>query len=45
MTDIGPALVKLANAVGAEDYNILQNNGAKAHQLVKHVHFHSNASH
>ncbi len=28
------------NATGAEHYNILQNNGAPAHQAVFHVHFH-----
>jgi histidine triad (HIT) family protein len=27
-------------ASGARDYNILQNNGAPAHQAVFHVHFH-----
>jgi histidine triad (HIT) family protein len=37
-------LPRLSRAVmkasGAEDYNILQNNGAAAHQAVMHVHFH-----
>jgi histidine triad (HIT) family protein len=28
------------NATGATSYNILQNNGADAHQAVMHVHFH-----
>jgi histidine triad (HIT) family protein len=28
------------NATGATSYNILQNNGAAAHQAVFHVHFH-----
>ncbi len=41
---LGRALVKIANAVvkatGTEQYNILQNNGADAHQAVFHVHFH-----
>ncbi len=41
---LGAALVKVAKAVvqatGATDYNILQNNGAIAHQAVFHVHFH-----
>ncbi len=41
---LGAALVTIAqavvNATGATDYNILQNNGAKAHQAVFHVHFH-----
>eukprot|EP01126_Amoeba_proteus_P037566 TRINITY_DN3881_c0_g1_i6.p1 TRINITY_DN3881_c0_g1~~TRINITY_DN3881_c0_g1_i6.p1 ORF type:complete len:151 (-),score=19.72 TRINITY_DN3881_c0_g1_i6:43-495(-) len=40
MADVGSLLVKVANAVGASDYNILQNNGAIAHQVVQHVHFH-----
>ncbi|MEZ6017784.1 MAG: HIT domain-containing protein [Planctomycetota bacterium] len=41
---LGAALVKVARAVltatGAEHYNVLQNNGAPAHQAVFHVHFH-----
>src|SRR5687768_5586774 len=41
---IGRVLPRLARAVmavsGARDYNILQNNGAPAHQAVFHVHFH-----
>lgn len=41
---IGRALPRLCRAVmqvsGTEDYNILQNNGAPAHQAVFHVHFH-----
>src|SRR4051812_16908337 len=28
------------SAVGCDDYNVLQNNGAAAHQAVFHVHFH-----
>eukprot|EP01090_Pellita_catalonica_P006039 TRINITY_DN1623_c0_g1_i1.p1 TRINITY_DN1623_c0_g1~~TRINITY_DN1623_c0_g1_i1.p1 ORF type:complete len:137 (-),score=20.33 TRINITY_DN1623_c0_g1_i1:14-424(-) len=40
MSEIGGKLVKIAKAVGAADYNILQNNGAAAHQAVPHVHFH-----
>ncbi|KAL8942007.1 MAG: hypothetical protein Q9211_001581 [Gyalolechia sp. 1 TL-2023] len=31
---------KLATATKAENYNILQNNGRIAHQVVDHVHFH-----
>lgn len=31
---------KIAVAQGTENYNILQNNGRIAHQLVDHVHFH-----
>jgi histidine triad (HIT) family protein len=41
---IGRVLPRLCRAVlhasGATDYNILQNNGASAHQAVFHVHFH-----
>lgn len=41
---LGEALVHVAQAVvratGSEDYNVLQNNGAPAHQSVFHVHFH-----
>ena len=41
---LGRALPRLCRAVmaatGATAYNILQNNGAAAHQAVMHVHFH-----
>ncbi|HEX5656815.1 MAG TPA: HIT family protein [Polyangiales bacterium] len=41
---IGRVLPRLARALikvsGTKDYNILQNNGAPAHQAVFHVHFH-----
>ena len=41
---IGRVLPRLCRAVmqatGADAYNILQNNGAAAHQAVPHVHFH-----
>ena len=41
---IGRVLPRLSRAVlkatGARDFNILQNNGAAAHQAVFHVHFH-----
>ncbi len=41
---IGRVLPRLARAVmrasGAEAYNVLQNNGSAAHQVVMHVHFH-----
>lgn len=41
---IGRVLPRLCRAVmkatGTHDYNILQNNGAPAHQAVFHVHFH-----
>ena len=41
---IGGVLPRLCRAVlkatGAKAYNILQNNGTDAHQVVMHVHFH-----
>ena len=41
---IGKVLPRIARAImaatGTSDYNILQNNGARAHQAVFHVHFH-----
>lgn len=41
---LGRVLPRLARAVlaatGATEYNVLQNNGAGAHQAVMHVHFH-----
>ena len=41
---IGRVLPRLSRAVmkatGTRNYNILQNNGAAAHQAVMHVHFH-----
>ena len=41
---IGRVLPRLCravmNATGATAYNVLQNNGASAHQAVFHVHFH-----
>ena len=41
---IGRVLPRICRAVmtasGATAYNILQNNGASAHQVVMHVHFH-----
>ncbi|KAF8525626.1 HIT-like domain-containing protein [Gautieria morchelliformis] len=40
LSDIGPLLKKIAIATGAEQYNILQNNGKLAFQHVDHVHFH-----
>ncbi|ESK84795.1 hit family protein 1 [Moniliophthora roreri MCA 2997] len=40
LTDILPIAKKIALAQGSENYNILQNNGRLAHQVVDHVHFH-----
>ncbi|KAF8601355.1 hydrolase [Ceratobasidium sp. AG-I] len=40
LADALPIAKKLAIATGATDYNILQNNGKIAHQVVPHVHFH-----
>lgn len=41
---LGRALPRIARALqaasGTRDYNILQNNGARASQAVHHVHFH-----
>lgn len=41
---VGRVLPRIARAVlaatGATDFNVLQNNGAAAHQAVFHVHFH-----
>lgn len=41
---LGRVLPRICRAVqaatGARDYNVLQNNGAAAHQAVLHVHFH-----
>ena len=33
-----PVAKKIANAAGAQNFNILQNNGRVAHQMVDHVH-------
>ncbi|KAI1165300.1 HIT-like domain-containing protein [Nemania serpens] len=40
LSEILPVAKKLVAATGAVDYNILQNNGRIAHQIVDHVHFH-----
>jgi histidine triad (HIT) family protein len=41
---LGRVLPRLCRAVaqasGSADYNVLENNGAAAHQAVRHVHFH-----
>jgi diadenosine tetraphosphate (Ap4A) HIT family hydrolase len=38
LTELLPIAKKVALATGAQDYNILQNNGRAAHQAVDHVH-------
>ncbi|KAG9229848.1 hit family protein [Amylocarpus encephaloides] len=40
LSEILPVVKKLVVATGAENYNVLQNNGLIAHQEVDHVHFH-----
>ncbi|KAG7293852.1 hypothetical protein NEMBOFW57_003912 [Staphylotrichum longicolle] len=40
LSEILPIAKKLVVATGAQEYNILQNNGRGAHQEVGHVHFH-----
>lgn len=40
LADTLPLAKKIAVALGSENYNLLQNNGAIAHQVVNHVHFH-----
>lgn len=40
LEELLPVAKKIAAASGAENYNILQNNGRLAHQEVDHVHFH-----
>ena len=40
LTELLPVAAKIARASGAENYNILQNNGRIAHQVVDHVHVH-----
>jgi diadenosine tetraphosphate (Ap4A) HIT family hydrolase len=40
LAELLPAAKKLALAAGADNYNILQNNGRIAHQEVDHVHVH-----
>lgn len=37
---VGPIAKAVINAVGAEDFNFLNNNGRSAGQVVDHVHFH-----
>ncbi|KAF9967014.1 Adenosine 5'-monophosphoramidase [Actinomortierella ambigua] len=40
LTDTLIVAKKVVRALGADNYNILQNNGRIAHQFVDHVHFH-----
>ncbi|KAL4820682.1 HIT-like domain-containing protein [Aspergillus spinulosporus] len=40
LTEILPVAKKIAQVTGATDFNVLQNNGRIAHQVVDHVHFH-----
>ncbi|KAI5296128.1 hypothetical protein KEM56_005501, partial [Ascosphaera pollenicola] len=40
LAELLPVAKKLALAFGLPDFNILQNNGEIAHQIVKHVHVH-----
>ncbi|KTW26554.1 adenosine 5'-monophosphoramidase [Pneumocystis jirovecii RU7] len=40
LNDLLPLAKRLVNAMDLQDYNILQNNGRLAHQVVNHVHFH-----
>jgi len=40
LADAMPVAKKIALVLGVENYNILQNNGRIAHQVVDHVHFH-----
>mmetsp|Transcript_15449 Transcript_15449/g.24161 ORF Transcript_15449/g.24161 Transcript_15449/m.24161 type:complete len:150 (-) Transcript_15449:22-471(-) len=40
MEAVGRMIVKVSKAMNVENYNILQNNGPEAGQVVPHVHFH-----
>jgi len=40
LTEILAVAKRVARATGAVDWNLLQNNGRRAHQMVDHVHFH-----
>lgn len=38
LAELLPVAKKIATATGSQNYNILQNNGRLAHQMVDHVH-------
>lgn len=40
MLDAKDAAVELINEVGAEDFNLIMNNGKQAGQVINHVHLH-----
>jgi len=40
LTEVLAVAKKVAGALGCENWNLLQNNGRLAHQVVDHVHFH-----
>ncbi|CAN8104927.1 unnamed protein product [Discula destructiva] len=40
LVELLPIAKKIATALGADNYNVLQNNGALANQQVDHVHLH-----
>lgn len=40
LAELLPIASRIAKAAGAENFNILQNNGRIAHQVVDHVHVH-----
>ncbi|KAL4933962.1 HIT family protein [Aspergillus undulatus] len=40
LIEVLPVAKKIAQVTGATDFNVLQNNGRIAHQVVDHVHFH-----
>ncbi|KAI9596250.1 HIT-like domain-containing protein [Syncephalis fuscata] len=40
LSELLPVAKRVALAIGAPNYNVLQNNGRLAHQEVMHVHFH-----
>ena len=40
MQAVGEMILRVAKALRVKNYNLLQNNGFQAHQMVSHVHFH-----